>query len=326
MKRVLFTAALAAGIAAADACCVAYNHAHPMSLVGEKAIIIWDEEKRMEHFVRQASFAGKAEDVGFIVPTPGMPKVAEADAKAFNTMFALLPPPPANRGAAKGTEAAASLDVTTSVAVLDEYDVGDYRAAILQATDGKSMVEWLKANGYSSRPAMEDWLDFYAKKKWYFAALKLTRDKNSDAVKTSAVRVSFPTDTPHYPYKMPSDTWPRGHVRPLSLFFISRGPTAASYAGSDTPWEARGSFHGSVEPARTTLALQLGLKPEDIPANAEFTYFDNSSNEHGYDRDLVFSVKARPMPMTLPMIGGAALLAGGVIFVGALRTRTRRLA
>ena len=287
-----------------QACCLAYG-TDPMSLIDEKAIIVWNPKTEMEHFIRQASFEGKAKDFGFIVPTPSQPQVEEADAAAFERLQRLVPQPPA-----AGTDAvSAAPGGFRGVEVLEQKRVGDYFVTVLRATDGATMLTWLKSNGYQSRPAMESWLDHYAKQQWYFAALKFVRKPDSVEPKTSAIRVSFKTKVPHYPYKMPEDTWPAGHVRPVALFFVGPGQATAVYRDGKEKWEAQKVWSGALpDPERAGLAKELNLKIEDIPAGSTVTVMRNHRNDHGYDRDLDFAM-ASTVPTVVLVIWGIAGLA-----------------
>lgn len=297
----------------AQACCLAYGP-DPMSLVDEKAIIVWNPKTQMEHFIRQASFSGKAKDFGFIVPTPSQPQVEEADAAAFERLQKLVP----KKTTKSETDSVSAGRGFGGVEVLEQKRVGDYFVTVLRATDGSTMLGWLKENGYSSRPAMESWLDHYAKQQWYFAALKFVREPDSVEPKTSAIRVSFKTKVPHYPYKMPEDTWPKGHVRPVALYFVGPGQAAAIYRDGKEKWEATKQWSGPLpDVERTGLGKELNLKVEDIPASSTVTVFYNRHNEHGYDRDLDFQVAA-----TLPTF---ALVIWGIAGLAMLYTVIRML-
>lgn len=287
-----------------QACCLAYG-TDPMSLIDEKAIIVWNPKTGTEHFIRQASFEGKAKDFGFIVPTPSQPQVEKADAAAFERLQRLVPKP-STRGMDSASTPTAGFG---GVEILEQKRVGDYFVTVLRATDGSTMLTWLKDNGYQSRPAMEKWLDHYAKQQWYFAALKFVREPESQEPKTTAVRVSFQTKVPHYPYKMPEDTWPAGHVRPVALYFVGPGAATAVYRDGKEKWEAQRVWSGALpDPERAGLAKELNLKLEDIPAGATVTVMRNSHNEHGYDRDLDFNL-APAVPTIALVIWGIAGLA-----------------
>jgi hypothetical protein len=297
-------------------CCLAFNVSNPMSLVDEKAIIVWDPERKLEHFVRQASFEGEAMDFGFIVPAPSEPKVAEAKGEAFDGLEVFVSK---EMGGDSATTGFAGMDSAAepagSVEVIDQYLVGDFEVSILKATDGKSMLDWLRENNYDSRPAMEDWLDHYAKMGWYFAALKFVRPEDAQSPQTSAVRVSFTTDVPFYPYKMPEDTWPKGHVRPIALYFVSGGIARGQYRGSSKDWEAEVKWSGDLPREEAmTLATNIGLTADDIPEAATLTAFHNTENAQGYDQDLFFLTYRSILP-TWAVLLVLALVTGGIVYL-----------
>src|ERR1041385_8881603 len=74
------TALLAAPV---RACAPAPRPGAYVRVVEEAAVIIWDAERRVEHFVRRASFEGNGGDFGFLVPSPSAPQLAEARDDVF---------------------------------------------------------------------------------------------------------------------------------------------------------------------------------------------------------------------------------------------------
>lgn len=313
MKLLRFSSLLV-GIAAfsgmGKTCCTAYRDDAPIKLVGENAIILWDAEAKREHFIRQASFEGEAKDFGFIVPTPGKPEVAEADEEAFKLLAALVPKPATRASGSLGNDSVAA--EAGPVNVIEQYQVGDYAVSVLQAKDGKSILDWLKTNGYTNRPAMEDWLDYYAQMGWYFAALKFSRAQDSKTPETKALRVSFDAGEPFYPYKMPSDTWPSGHFRPMSLYFVSYGVARATYRGTNKGWEANVKWSGALpRSVATKLAKAIDLDVTEIPPDATVTVFENTSNAQGYDRDLKFATYTSILPTWAIVL----VLGGGTVAV-----------
>lgn len=293
LKKPLGLLALAAGPSLVLACCVAYSGPNPVSLVDEKAIIIFNPDRNIQHFIRQASFKGNAKDFGFIVPTPSRPTVEVANAKAFARLEKYVPRPVSRGGGSFG--GGAGLPTGAKVTVIEEKRVGDYQATILQATEGKALNDWLARNGYTSRPAMTPWLDHYAKQSFYFAALKFVRETGQSAPETSALRISFAADVPFYPYKMPSDTWPEGHYRPMALYYIGPSKPNAVYRGQGSPWEARVAFSGPLRSDDVEgLMKEATLKADDFPANPVLTAYVNSSNAQGYGYDLSF-MSSKPM-------------------------------
>jgi len=305
----------------ADPCCVAYGD-HPINLSDEKVIIVWDSQRNRQHFIRQASFTGEAKDFGFIVPTPTVPEVKTADAQAYEALGNFVIDEQRKQRARwntlGGVDAAAPA-AGAKVSVIDEFQVGDYTATILQATDGTAMLEWLKKNDFKTRPAMETWLDYYAQQGWTFTALKFTRPPESKYPETSALRISFDAKTPFYPYKMPDDTWPQRHVRPMSVYFISDQQFEAKYKDTGKDWEAKLEFQGKLPRHLVdSVVKQVNLMPDDMPEGAHLTMFRNVVNKNGYSEDLNFFPQSSPYAAIVP------IAAGGSVAVLAALAVTRR--
>src|ERR1700733_11558638 len=55
----------------------------------EEALIVWDESRHIEHFVRTAVFESSARSFGFLVPTPGRPILAAANNEALTELEGL---------------------------------------------------------------------------------------------------------------------------------------------------------------------------------------------------------------------------------------------
>ena len=277
------------------ACCIV-SPGEEVLMTHENVVIVWDEKAKVQHFIRQANFDSQAKNFGFIVPTPSVPEFSVARKEAFSLLQDLVPPP-RKFGCESPTEGvAASAGATGEVEVLKEEQVGDYQATVVKATDGQALNDWLKKNGFVSRPAMTEWLDGYTTKQWVFTALKykakqksLYKPDRDSTTRTNAIRISFKTDRPHYPYKMPKDTWPEGHNRPLKLYFVAANEIDAKYVDTSDHWEAKKEWSGPLpESKRIALAVDIGLKESDLPANAQVTIFENGRNENGYDEDLIF--------------------------------------
>jgi hypothetical protein len=158
---------------------------------------------------------------------------------------------------------------------------------------------------------MEAWLDHYAKMDWFFAALKFVRGEGQESPGTTAVRVSFDTDVPFYPYKMPSDTWPERHYRPISLFFVSSGVARGKYRGGDGEWEAKVRWSGDLpRETATKLASLVSLDQMDIPEGAKVTVFQNTANAQGYDQDVYFLTYTSVLPTWLIVVIAVAVIGG----------------
>src|SRR6202011_301207 len=93
-----------------------------------------------------------------------------------------------------------------AVKVLAEKEVAGFKATVLETTSAKDLVDWLKDHGYAFSPEVEAWAKPYVESGWKITALKVAKDKEgsaSRAVNAAALRMSFKTDRPLFPYREP---------------------------------------------------------------------------------------------------------------------------
>ena len=75
----------------------------------ETALIVWDAEHQVEHFIRKATFETAANHFGYLVPTPTKPELAEAKDAIFSTLVKItLPPRPKGQARIRRTAASGS--------------------------------------------------------------------------------------------------------------------------------------------------------------------------------------------------------------------------
>jgi hypothetical protein len=313
---------------------------------GEQALIVWDGQ--VQHFIRRANFSTGSLDLGFIVPTPSRPTLDEVGDEALGRFEQLLAEAltPVRRvrfepgsallereGFAGASAASLSGKDARSfgVHVLEEKRVAGLDAAVLEADDPEALRQWLQARGYAARPALIDWLRPYIAQRWKLTAFKLARERFGETLTARAVRLSFPTTRPVYPYREPADT-ERPESRTLRLFFV--GPTRMDGVLGDKPvsWSAR------VKLARDLGrpdALLAGTVPSGtLPDGAWLTIFDDDSRQRALGEELFFQPSLHPHPYEPPRpvevrtvrvpveLGLAPLALVGLVWVA----RRRRLA
>ncbi|HSP06023.1 MAG TPA: DUF2330 domain-containing protein, partial [Acidobacteriota bacterium] len=181
----------------------------------ESAIIVWDSAKKMQHFIRRASFRSDAADFGFLVPTPAKPELAEVSNDSFQVLGEVMQPKIVQEEEhglrltsligeflflRRGYDTAAA---PRAVRVLEFKSVAGYDAAVLEADDAGALNGWLQEHGYPASSALQKWFEPYVALKWKITAFKVAGDKTSGAPATAAVRMSFPADRPFFPYREP---------------------------------------------------------------------------------------------------------------------------
>src|SRR5688500_18314450 len=75
------------------------------SLAYEKTLIVFDAERRREHFVREVVFRAAGVPFGFVVPTPSRPEVAAVMTNPFITLRKSFPFEPLQKGIKLGARA-----------------------------------------------------------------------------------------------------------------------------------------------------------------------------------------------------------------------------
>lgn len=301
----LAATALAASLATnVPACCGVGPTGVTVGFAEQRNIIVWDEMRQIQHFVRNASFDSNAKDFGFIAPTPTVPELAEANEEAFRLLASLKPAAPQIfRGPA--TDAAAPAQAVT---VIKEQQVAGYDAAVLKSSDPEALRYWLRKNGYSATPDSTAWFETYVAKGWYFTAFKVTNPDPEDPAaqpQTGLVRISFSTPEPFNPYYVPADN--RSEDASLSLYMVSTRPVQGTV--DEKPWVEPKWSASLPETARIRLAEYLDLPVSAIPASAHVAYYvDRDFASPGApDADIFFQT---PAPnSTLLIVGALAALA-----------------
>jgi hypothetical protein len=242
--------AMIAAAAPAFACAPAPHNGERVDIVDESAVIQWDPATKTEHFIRRATFKGTARDFGFLVPTPATPALSEVDDAIFTALEAKTARKTVQKttkkldwtpfvmlllgGFAKRETATARLPVE----VLSVQKLAGYEAAVLDATDANALRDWLASHEYATTPDLTEWLDAYVKQGWKITAFKIDKSRAGDAAQSAAVKMTFTTDRPFFPYREPASqraSLPYDALRSLRIFFLGPERVAATI-GANTFW------------------------------------------------------------------------------------------
>jgi hypothetical protein len=338
----------------ADACAVAPPQGALVTVAAESAIIVWDEATKTEHFVRRAAFRSEVTDFGFLVPTPGKPELSAVADSAFARLEDAVRPetvyqptwsvePTAllfmffgvfarSKGAAVATVA--------PVRVLEEKRVAGYDAVVLEADDAGALAAWLKEHGYAQRAALAEWLAPYVQQRWKLTAFKIAAEagapepeRGPTTLGTEAVRMTFHTERPFFPYREPRDqreSLPPTASTPRSLrvFFVGGFRASATIGEGGTVFPGKTTWAGPLDAARVAL-------PVPAPEGAWLTVIeDDASPRPGTDELWLARAKdqgvvkpppfviedRRRLPIPLDLL---ALLGGVGVFIARHRRKKR---
>jgi len=260
------------------------------TIESESALIAYDSATKTEHFIRTASFHSTSAEFGFMVPTPTKPELAEASAEVFGALsdltkrrtevkyrakeldFGCLPMANAtfeHVGAA--LTPAGMQHAKSAVQVVEQKRVGDFDAVILQASEPQKLRDWLTAHGYDANPTLDKWFEVYTKNKWFLTAFKIASDSpaaggNTLALTSTAVRISFQTDEPFYPYREPADMQAVKGSRSLKLFVLGDERVGGSIGQGDgsKAWAAKTEWSNKVAADKLAAAVSRGKLPASV--------------------------------------------------------------
>lgn len=286
------------------ACCPAPRPNQWAVNADQTVIMLWDPAAKRQHFIRQASFKADDKDFGFLIPSPTQPELAEAGNEAFSTLKDITAPkfvarPPREEvsgcGCSKSESEMPKAAALPDVRVLEEKLVAGFNATVLEADDTEVLVTWLKDHDYAFSPALAEWAQPYVEQGWKFTALKVAPPEETAAatanaapktVKASALRLSFDTERPLFPYREPDYAKVAGDneehkqqlaraQRLLRIYFLSN----ARYQGDLTPeqpWTGKAVWSGKLpDHLRQQLLTQLQLPAETGPAEFHLTEFED---------------------------------------------------
>jgi hypothetical protein len=304
----LLVLALAVPLAGPGRACAPVKGANQdVSIADESAIIIWDEDTKTQHFIRRASFRTSAADFGFLVPTPTFPERAEASDNVFTFLDGITKPKvvnhyyrePVKMAAAREDRAAAG--GPGGVDVLAEGRVGSFDVVVLKAADAEALNDWLKKNNYQSGPELVKWFEPYVKAGWMMTAFKFAQDAAPPFLSTSAVRLTFKTDKPFFPYSEPGDMQPLGGFqrpggpppfgppRLLRVYFIGTKRMAGVLGEDRNPWPGNTVWSNTITATDWgRLRADLKVEGQPVPADAWLTIFEDPSSPRPGTADVYF--------------------------------------
>jgi len=236
------------------ACCPASQEGAHVQITNQDVLVVWDEDRKLEHFVRRASFATHSARFGFLVPTPTVPKLAEAEDEVFVQLARAIEPEVHQKSSLAlgsllwvGMRSKMASTVTEAVNVVHAQRVAGYDAVVLEADDPRALAQWLSKNGFDSRPEIAEWAKPYIEQQWKITAFKLaTADSSAvgggeDGTRYG-VRMTFATDRPVFPFRTPVDQH-GGQGGVLRVFFV--GPERFEGKVAEEPWGAKVAYASS---------------------------------------------------------------------------------
>ncbi|MGE0787245.1 MAG: DUF2330 domain-containing protein [Sandaracinaceae bacterium] len=278
--------------------CASVSRDAPVQIVGEEALIVWDEETRTEHFIRHAGFHGATQDFGFLVPTPTRPQLGEVRADLFASLFDIYrrhEPAPRGRVRSAGAQSLGAGSFDSFVHVLEERRVAGLDAAVLAANDPSALAAWLAQHRYPSSEPLTRWMAPYLERGWMITAFRYPGATSGGDVASRAVRMTFTTEQPFFPYSEPVGP---SQPRPFRVSVIA--PYRVSARLGARRWSAPVGYAGQPNSARLEALLRDAVPARAVAGEPWLTVFHEDRSRRGRV-DLTFerARSQRPVPSRL---------------------------
>lgn len=296
LKSALFMGvALGSAPTISHACCAVSAIGSDVVNADQTVVMVWDKQRQTQHFIRKADFKTDAGDIGFLVPSPSRPQLDESGNAAFSQLETITAPKESYGGGFPlGCSAAPkTVSLAANVTVIEEKRVAGFDATVLTARSGDDLVNWLKDNGYAYSPAVAEWAKPYLGGNWHFTALKVRKDKTAnDEIKATALRISFKTDRPIFPYREPDSKTSSDNLaaksRLLRIYFIAEAQYEGRIAGSKS-WSGKTKWSGDITPHRNDLLGKLNLPESTGPSKWWLTEIEDQWPYRKAAGDVYFS-------------------------------------
>lgn len=161
----------------------------PVDQAGEKILFATDGQNITAHV--QIQYQGPAEDFSWIVPVPTAPTLSVGSDLLFQQLRGATKPqfnlewqkpvgeceqPAYDEDQAFPSAASESGAKPNDVTVVSREQIGPFDTAVIQSNDPGALKAWLRENKYVVPPTLDPLLDPYVAGKYFFLALRLTKD------------------------------------------------------------------------------------------------------------------------------------------------------
>lgn len=266
---------------------------YPVVNADQTVLIIWDASTNTQHFIRRASFKAEGDDFGFIIPSPEQPTLDESGNEVFPYLFKATEPETIKRKASGSggciigcgrSDKDSKIEGPAHVNVLEQKIVAGFKAVVLEAGSADALVKWLKDNDYAYSPQIEAWAKPYVEAKYKFTALKVHKDKDAKyktEAAAPALRMTFRTDRPLFPYREPEykqqAVFLGASQRLLRIYFLADARYQGEFDQGKGRWTGKAVWANKLSPDQRKEVLEMVKLPETTgPAELFLTEFEDN--------------------------------------------------
>ena len=175
----------------------------------------------VERYVTSFEFTGRGEEVGSIVPLPGVPtKVERGGSWTLQRLEREIPPPPTTSGVVDD----AGAELQSSAVVLQHTKIDALDITILRG-GGDAVGKWAIDHGFLLTPDAPAVLDFYSRRSQVFMAARFdarrAEDLGQNAGDGTPIMLTIPTPQPWVPLRILALGLDRTRVVDADVFLLT---------------------------------------------------------------------------------------------------------
>jgi hypothetical protein len=247
----------------------------------------------VEHYVTQFEFAGEGQEVGSIIPLPGVPTdVIKGGDWTLQRLILETQPQLQARGelsfAVADSAAGAEVIMTKKIDALD--------ITVLKG-GGDEVGRWARDNGFLLTPDAPEMLDFYGRRSEIFMAARFDASRAAELGQTEGdgtpIMLTIPTDQPWVPLRILSLGLEGSEFVEADVFLLTDEQPSLLAGG---PGLNLARSEAASDPLLSDLRSDVGM--EWVPDDMWFTYLQVGTEARALDYDLAISAD----PTTPPTI------------------------
>ncbi|MBI3928702.1 MAG: DUF2330 domain-containing protein [Armatimonadetes bacterium] len=248
-----------------------------------------------EHLILSVQYTGATAEFAWVIPTETRARVDVQPGAPFHELWKLTrieQPNVMMEGAGARAPGAAP-----SVKVLERKIAGPYDVAVLHASSGGGLYQWLRENGFGLNQKSRSALDDYVKKGWYFVAARIRpgkkgRDEIDRALRDGTIaplHIAYRATELSYPLRVTAGN--PGSSK-IELFVVADQPPRQAGLESRsfrlTPLGKEG-FKVAGPPGAVTESGDFPTLRKLLPRGGTLTKYTGLLAETERQRDLVFA-------------------------------------
>lgn len=263
-----------------------------MNLPEQRAFLY--RQGQVEHMILSVQYTGATEEFAWVIPTETRAQVDVQGGAPFHELWKIteIAQP---RVATQGMDEGALAPSGAGVRVFERKVAGPYDIAVLQASTGGGLYQWLRSNGFGLNRQSRAALDEYVQKRWFFVAARIRPGKNKNidqALREGTIaplHISYRANELSYPLRVTAGN--PGSSK-IELFVVAdEPPTHAgleSYSFKLKPDGSKG-FKVAGPPGAVTSQGEFPTLRKLLPRGGTLTKYTGVLAEAQRQRDLVFA-------------------------------------